>query len=38
LLKNNKGKIIKNSKSLKKENNFKIKLYDDELEAQLKKT
>ena len=38
LLKNNKGKIIKNSKSLKKEKNFKIKLYDDELEAQLKKT
>ena len=37
LLKNNKGKIIKNSKSLKKEKNFKIKLYDDELEAQLKK-
>ncbi|MDA7564380.1 exodeoxyribonuclease VII large subunit [Pelagibacteraceae bacterium] len=38
LLKNKKGKIIKNSKSLKKEKNFKIKLYDDELEAQLKKT
>ena len=38
LLKNNKGKIIKNSKSLKKEKNFKIKLYDDELEGQLKKT
>ena len=37
LLKNNKGKIIKNSKSLKKEKNFKIKLYDAELEAQLKK-
>ena len=38
LLKNNKGKIIKNSKFLKKEKNFKIKLYDDELEGQLKKT
>ena len=37
LLKNNKDKIIKNSKSLRKEKNFKIKFHDDELEAQLKK-